>query len=175
MQSPSLKTLMWVLLIIILVLAAVIFYHSHALTFKVQEVFSQEFVLYRGGLPGDTNAAQQLDFPGVDLSRSMAILADPTVIQNGQTANQHVTHCLQQLVRFAHLAQKEDKFRAMQFGLNLGRAQELLGAPGGVDYWWRRFERVASAERWAELKTIAEGYLNAFGLEQPSEEFINRA
>jgi hypothetical protein len=53
---------------------------------------------------------------------------------------EQIVHCFQQLVRFANLAQNGEEFRAAQFGLNLGRVQEMLGSVGGVAAWWRVFE-----------------------------------
>jgi hypothetical protein len=81
-----------------------------------------------------------------------------------------VQHCFDQLVRFALMGESDPQsFQtcAAQFGLNLGRAQEMLGAPGGVDAWWRRFEPLLVAGRWATLIGLLETYIELLGLERP--------
>jgi hypothetical protein len=63
-----------------------------------------------------------------------------------------VDHCFHQLIRFAHLARTgkiDFATRAVQFGLNLGRVQELLRSPGGVDAWWGVYEPLLKKEDWA--------------------------
>lgn len=84
-----------------------------------------------------------------------------------------VEHCMHQLIRFSHQASnghQPDEERIMQFGLNLGRAQELLGAPGGVDKWWRAFNK----KDWSAREALARIYTKEFGLADPSYEFISR-
>ena len=88
---------------------------------------------------------------------------------------QHVEHCLHQLARFAHQAQGGRPFRAAQFGLNLGRAQELLGAPGGAATWWRPFEAHIEAAAWGNLKALACAYTALVGLPEAPAEFLERA
>lgn len=86
----------------------------------------------------------------------------------GQSVADHVTHCFQQLYRFANLAGHGGEFRAMQFGLNLGRAQELLGSHGGVEAWWRTFEPLVNAREWHKITQIVTIYCALLGLPDPS-------
>ena len=78
--------------------------------------------------------------PG-DLKAMDDLLDENRLIPPGGSTHlrDHVEHCLWQMVRFATLASSGKKFRGPQFGLNLGRAQELLGSYGGVEAWWRTF------------------------------------
>lgn len=70
----------------------------------------------------------------IHVDRSTPVL-NPTTSDKEQ-----IIHGFHQMWRFANLAHKGEEFRALQFGLNLGRTQELLGSIGGVDKWWRVFE-----------------------------------
>ena len=79
----------------------------------------------------------------------------------------HVDHCFSQLYRCSDLAEKGGEFRAMQFGLNLGRAQELLGSLGGPDAWWRPFEALVNAKNWAAVKAKVVAYCDALGRPGP--------
>ena len=79
--------------------------------------------------------------------------------------------------RFAHLAKEgKGKFRAVQFGLNLGRTQELLGSMGGVNAWWRKFEPLTKPgeEQYEKIILVVGQYLELLDLPKPEEEFINR-
>jgi hypothetical protein len=91
-----------------------------------------------------------------------------------QPLKDHVEHCLWQLARFAHLASLGKKFRGVQFGLNLGRAQELLGSYGGVEAWWRTFEPLVEREDWNGILMVVGLYLNVLGLAHPPLEFLSR-
>lgn len=115
-------------------------------------------------------------FSDDDLKAIKAILEDlkPVHADNDKTAREHIKHCLDQLVRFAHLAAAGHPFRAVQWGMNFGRAQELLRSRGGLAAWWHAFEPILIKEDWTALEALARRYLDLFGLEQPSEEFINR-
>ena len=78
------------------------------------------------------------------------------------------------MVRLAHLATKQDgKFRAAQWGLNMGRAQEILRSAGGIDAWWRAFKDIINAEDWPFLKSKSETYIRLLQLDPPDEAFIN--
>lgn len=66
-----------------------------------------------------------------------------------------VTHCLWRIRRFAHQAQQGRPFRAAQWGLNLGRAQELLGSTGGTICWWGTCEPALEAHDWQRLNDRA--------------------
>jgi hypothetical protein len=116
-------------------------------------------------------------FTESDLEAIRAILADPAPVHasDPDPARRHVEHCLWQTARFAHLAAEGHAFRAAQWGLNFGRAQELLGSRGGVEAWWRAFEPLILAEDWVGLATRSHAYLALFGLPLPDEAFLNRA
>lgn len=79
---------------------------------------------------------------------------------NDEARRGQVAHCFSQLVRFAN--ELGNPTRAVQFGLNLGRAQELLGSEGGVDCWWRRFEPLLGEPK--KLAALAGEYAALLGL-----------
>lgn len=79
----------------------------------------------------------------------------------------HVDHCFYQLYRFADAAERGGEFRAMQFGLNLGRVQEMLGSHGGPDMWWRPFEALVAAKNWAAVKGLVITRCDALGRPRP--------
>jgi hypothetical protein len=116
-------------------------------------------------------------FTEEDLTNIRTILSKPEDIHSCDkgSAKDHAQHCLQQLVRFAHLANKGLGFRGTQWGRNLGRAQEILDAFGGLKAWWRAFEPHIEAGDWHRLETLSRTYIDLFQLEQPSVEFINKA
>lgn len=68
------------------------------------------------------------------------------------------THCLDQMERFANAASDGGSFNALQFGLNLGRAQELAGATTSVDDWWRVYKPLVETSHWAEIVRQVERY-----------------
>src|SRR5438552_16104908 len=56
----------------------------------------------------------------------------------------HIQHTLENLVRIPYqfLAYHNlSTVKIAQFGLNLGRAQELLNDVSGIEYWWRSFKK----------------------------------
>jgi hypothetical protein len=77
--------------------------------------------------------------------------------------------------RFAHLAEEgKAEFRACQFGLNLGRTQEILGSVGGVNAWWRTFEPLICCGDYKKIIETTREYLCILELPEPDEKFINR-
>jgi len=48
---------------------------------------------------------------------------------------EHIVHCISQLKRFTKYFINGDLSRALQFGYNLGRLQELSGYPDHTIYW----------------------------------------
>lgn len=94
------------------------------------------------------------------------------------TPKKHIEHCAHQMVRIAHLAvtTKEGMtiLRACQFGLNLGRLQELLGSYGGADAWWRTFKIHFERGDWKGLKEESIKRLNELGIKMPTDDEINR-
>jgi hypothetical protein len=116
-------------------------------------------------------------FSQSDIDEMLKILASNQKIHktDDETAREHVTHCLHQMVRLPHLAIVHGgKFRAAQWGLNLGRAQQILDSVGGIDAWWRAFKDIEAAEDWPRLKSKAETYIRLLQLPMPSKEYINR-
>jgi hypothetical protein len=116
-------------------------------------------------------------FSQSDIDEMLKILASNRKIHktDDETAREHVTHCLHQMVRLPHLAIVHGgKFRAVQWGLNLGRTQEILDSIGGIDAWWRAFKDLEAAEDWPRLKSKAETYIRLLQLPMPSKEYINR-
>ena len=90
------------------------------------------------------------------------------------TVKEQVEHGFYQMIRFANLAKNGHEFRGAQFGLNLGRTQELLGSYGGVDYWWRFYEPLIKARDWDNIMWETRSRLLMLSLPQPDEAFINR-
>ena len=88
---------------------------------------------------------------------------------------EHVTYCFAQMARFCHLAQAGvEPFRDAQFGLALGRVQELLGCVGGKAAWWGAFEPPLIRRDFAAIDAITRSYIDLLGLEHPSEAFVNK-
>ena len=110
-----------------------------------------------------------------DIDEMLTILASGEKAHNSdnETVREHVIHCLHQMVRLAHLAAGGGKFRAAQWGLNMGRAQELLKSAGGIEAWWRAFKDIINDEDWPLLKSKSETYIRLLQLDQPDTEFIN--
>jgi hypothetical protein len=117
-------------------------------------------------------------FSRSDIRKMREILASKEKIHetDNETAQKHAEHCLHQMVRFPHLAivHGESSFRAAQWGVNMGRVQQILGSTGGVNAWWRAFEDIIKNKDWLCLKSKVETYIRLLGLEPPSDEFINR-
>ena len=87
----------------------------------------------------------------------------------------HVTYCFSQMARFCHLAQSgAEPFRDAQFGLALGRVQELLGCVGGKTAWWQAFEPLLISRDYAAISAITRSYIDVLGLEPPSDAFLNK-
>jgi hypothetical protein len=91
------------------------------------------------------------------------------------SAKEQSIHGFHQMWRFAHLAQTgQSKFRKLQFGLNLGRTQEILGSIGGVNAWWRVFEPICEAKNYEKIINTVKEYLHILELPEPDSAFINR-
>ena len=114
-----------------------------------------------------------MSFNYEELQSIKFILADTAIYSNNQTIAQHAEHCLWQMIRFANLAHKKYEFKAMQFGLNLGRVQELLRS-SNMNCWWKKFEKLVNERSFYEITIEVHFYLRQFGLASPSEEFINK-
>lgn len=93
---------------------------------------------------------------------------------DNETDREHLEHCFHQLIRFANLAKKGKNFRAAQFGLNLGRAQEILESNGGLNCWWKLYEPLIVGKNYDEIIRVTKQYLRALDLPEPSETFIDR-
>lgn len=88
---------------------------------------------------------------------------------------EQIIHGFHQMIRFAHLTiEGKSEFRAAQFGLNLGRTQELLGSLGGLKCWWRTYEPLIVFWQYKEIIEITKKYLAMLDLPEPTEEFINK-
>jgi hypothetical protein len=87
----------------------------------------------------------------------------------------HVTYCFSQMIRFNHLAASGvEPFRAAQFGLSLGRVQELLGCIGSKAAWWGAFEPLLIEQRHKEMISLTQSYMALLGLTPPDDAFINK-
>jgi hypothetical protein len=115
-------------------------------------------------------------FTPTEIKAMQAILADPRPIHDSDpgSAHAHIEHCLWQTVRFAHLAETGLPFRGAQWGLNFGRAQEILKSHGGITAWWLAFEPLIESQEWAKLAAKSLSYLDILDLQHPDETFINR-
>ena len=114
---------------------------------------------------------QQIEEAKVIIAREGRLVPDEP-----ETARDTVQHGLSQLVRFTYQAQAKGEMslvRAVQLGVNIGRTQQVLHQVGGVDAWWRTFKPFVEKQDWAGLEAQARLYLTVFGLEQPTDEFIN--
>ncbi len=103
-----------------------------------------------------------------------AILANPAIRSNDQTNYAHFEHCLHQMWRFAHLASKGENFRTMQFGMNLGRAQEIVMSIGGVECWWRAFSPLVENADWTGITKLVSEYCTVLGTEWPEIKFLEK-
>lgn len=103
-----------------------------------------------------------------------AILANPAIRSDEKTNYTHFEHCLWQMWRFAHLASKGETFRTLQFGMNLGRAQEIVMSIGGVECWWRAYAPLVETSDWAGIIKKASEYCTLLGTEWPELEFLEK-
>jgi hypothetical protein len=108
-----------------------------------------------------------------DLAAMRALLNENRQVPPGAPTHlkDHANHCFHQMARFAHLAATGKKFQGTQFGLNLGRVQELLGSYGGVVAWWRTFEPYIVNEDWTGIKEKVKLYLAILELTPLPTEF----
>lgn len=114
-------------------------------------------------------------FTDYEIKEMMLILADQRPRGTSNSTNkEHVEHCLHQLIRFAHLAKIGHNFRLAQFGLNLGRAQEILNSYGGVECWWRAYEKLINAKDYDGIIELTKAYLDMLNIPHPSNDFINK-
>ena len=87
----------------------------------------------------------------------------------------HVHYCFSQMVRFAHLAAGGvEPFRDAQFGLALGRVQELLGCVGSKAAWWGAYEPLLIARDFGAIDKRTRAYMALLDLAPPDEAFINK-
>ena len=96
------------------------------------------------------------------------------------TLHEHIKHCVHQLIRIPYQAINNNDFppnKIMQFGLNLGRLQELLSSYGGVDCWFRVFKPYfLSNPTKKELEILIQLGLelcNILEIGYPSQEFLD--
>lgn len=87
----------------------------------------------------------------------------PAHVATATRRRDHVSYCFAQMLRFAALAEAgAEPFRHAQFGLQLGRLQELLGGAGGKALWWCAFEPLLLASDWAGLRELTSRYAALF-------------
>ncbi len=99
----------------------------------------------------------------------------PAHLPDAMRRKEHVTYCFSQMLRFCHLARtQQESFRDAQFGLALGRVQELLGCVGSKAAWWGAFEPLLIARDFAAISELTAGYMALLGLEAPSDAFLNK-
>jgi hypothetical protein len=110
-------------------------------------------------------------FTAAQIQRMRALLDDPRpYYEHGGpdcqcSARQLVQHCFDQLIRFASMSPEGFASRAVQFGMNLGRAQEILRAEGGVLCWWRCVEPLLGNQ--PALIDLLAVYVGILGLGPP--------
>ncbi len=79
------------------------------------------------------------------------------------------------MCRFCNLAQRGlEPFRAAQFGLALGRVQELLGCVGGKAAWWQAYEPLLIAHDYKGIDERTRAYIALLQLPPPDEAFLNK-
>ena len=125
------------------------------------------------------SAAPPPPFTEEELRIMRALLAanDPVPAHepNATRRKAHVEYCFHQMCRFCNLALTgAEPFRDAQFGLALGRVQELLGCVGGKTAWWQAFEPPLIRRDFAAIDAITRSYLDVLGLQPPSEAFLNK-
>jgi hypothetical protein len=122
------------------------------------------------------NFLQHTKFSIPDSVAMAALLGENRLVppEGPNRLQHHVTYCFWQMIRFANLAQLGNEFRAAQFGLSLGRAQELLGSYGGKAAWWQTFEPLILAKDWAQIQVTVEHFLLLLCLDLPPVKFLNR-
>lgn len=160
-----------ILIFILIVLLAVLIYRK----FMTERTGSAFGGILGGDETFESNPKCNLDNETVEYMRNILNQNKMRPEHGGdQTDSQHVEHCFHQLIRFANLAKSGHDFRAVQFGLNLGRAQEILGSYGGVECWWRLYEPLIKNKEYDKIISETEHWLNILELSMPSDEFINR-
>jgi hypothetical protein len=126
---------------------------------------------------GSIQPSNIIPFSAEEITGMKKILDDQTrrpSIGHGATAIIHVQHCFDQCWRFAHLTTLGHEFRAVQFGLNFGRAQEILGSFGGATCWWKIIEPPLVAKDYARVIELLKEYIRLLGLSNPPEAVISK-
>jgi hypothetical protein len=97
------------------------------------------------------------------------------------TLDKHIEHCVHQMIRIPYQALVIHEFpphKIMQFGLNLGRAQELLLSYGGVDCWFRMFKpyfrQNITPEELKKIISLGFQLCNVLKIEYPTQEYLDR-
>lgn len=121
----------------------------------------------------ETSTAAVCPFTPEQVAAMRARLPTPCP-NDGETVRSHVEHGLWQMLRFTHLARLGHAFRAMQYGLNLGRVQELLGSYGGKGPWWQAFEGPIAKGDYDRADAVVRLYLDLLGIGTPPAAFLER-
>ena len=80
----------------------------------------------------------------------------------------HIIHSISQLKRFNKYFQAGDMSRALQFGYNLGRLQELSGNPDHKVFW-QPIEKFYNAGEFQALDKYIDKLKTRLGVEYDSE------
>lgn len=66
---------------------------------------------------------------------------------------EQIEHAISQLKRFTERAKEGQEFNALQFGYNLGRAQEMVDGSISKSHeiWWKPIEPLVLAKKWDDL------------------------
>jgi hypothetical protein len=113
----------------------------------------------------------------LDIMRALLAANDPVPahLPDAMRRREHVTYCFSQMVRFAHLAHTgAEPLRHAQFGLALGRVQELLGCVGSKAAWWGTFEPLLLTGAHEAIMARTRAYMALLELPPPSDAFINK-
>jgi len=115
---------------------------------------------------------------GIELSEDDLKKAKGIIEKNKKRDNSNVKpmlqHCLCQMIRISQdEVNREKPEKLAQFGLNLGRAQELIESVGGVNYWWRRFEPLIVDKKWDEIATNTRNIIEELGLPEVTDEITS--
>jgi len=86
-------------------------------------------------------------------------------VRRQKGGDDQIQHCVSQLKRFAERAKEGKPFKALQFGYNLGRLQEMIdgGKPNMNVYWWKPVEPLIQEEKWEDLSKKVDEFREKVG------------
>jgi hypothetical protein len=106
-------------------------------------------------------------FTTSDLQQIKTLLVDPE-------RHHRVEHSMWQLVRLSHPSRAGRSTWRPLWGMNCGRAQEVLESIGSHEAWWLTFKPLITSHDWDGMSDKARLYITIFGLAQPSELILSR-